>query len=137
MFDLNAPIIPGKSAAGVHIGQPIEGILAGESPAAVIEINSCTRFEFGTVRLWVENGKVSQVGVYAGYLGTLMQGIGIGATLGEIQSLLGPVVEDEEDHLIVEGMLGWCFDTEEWVAGRQSEKNPDVRVSEIYVFAAA
>ena len=137
MFDLNAPIIPGESAAGVRVGQPIEDILARVSPDATVEIHSGTKFEFGPVHLWVEDGKVSQVGVYAGYRGSLSQGIGIGSTLGGIQSALGPVVEDEDDNLIVGGMPGWCFETEEWVAGRQPEQNPDARVSEIYVFAAA
>jgi hypothetical protein len=137
MFDLNAPIIPGESAAGVRIGQPIEDILAWKSPDAVVEIHSCTKFEFGVVHLWVENGKVSQVGVCAGYRGSLMQGLGIGSTLGDIQSSFGPVVEDEDDNLIVEGRPGWCFETEEWMAGRQPEQNPNARVSQIYVFAVA
>jgi hypothetical protein len=137
MFDLNAPIVPGNSAAGVSVGQTVEGILAETPPQAVVDLYSCTRFEFGTVHLWVRNGKVSQVGVYAGYLGSLLQGIGIGSTIREIQSVLGPVVEDEEDNLIVEGSSGWCFETEEWLNGHQPDQNLDARVSEIYVFAAA
>ena len=137
MFDLNAPIIPGESAAGVSVGQPVDDILATETPDAVVELHGCTRFEFGPVRLWVRDGKVSQVGVYAGYHGRLRQGIGVGSTLGQVQSTLGRVVEDEEDNLVVEGMPGWCFETEEWAAGRLPEHNPDARVSEIFVFAAA
>src|SRR5688500_14542042 len=107
MFDLNAPIIPGESAAGIRVGQPVDSILAGDTPDAVVELHGCTRFEFGPVRLWVTNGKVSQVGVYAGYLGSLRQGVGVGSTLGQVQLTLGRVVEDEEDNLVVEGMHGW------------------------------
>jgi hypothetical protein len=137
MFDLNAPIVPGESAAGVRVGQPMEDILTGASPDAVVEMRSCIKFEFGPVRLWAENGRVVQVGVYAGYRGSLRQGIGVGSTLGEVQSALGPIAEDEDDNLIVAGMPGWCFETEEWAAGRGPEQNPDARVREIYVFAAA
>lgn len=117
--------------------QMIGGILAEELPDAVVEIHSCIKFEFGAMNLWVEDGKVLQVGVYAGYRGSLVQGISIGSALREIQLALGPVAEDEDDNLIVEGMHGWCFETEEWVAGHQPVLNPDARVSEICVFAAA
>jgi hypothetical protein len=136
MFDLNAPIIPGESAAGVRIGQPIEDILGWKSPDAIVEVHSCTKFEFGAVHL---GGKWEGVaGRRVCRLSRLSDaGSGIGSTVGDIQSSFGPVVEDEDDNLIVEGRPGWCFETEEWMAGRQPEQNPNARVSEIYVFAVA
>ncbi len=134
MFDLNASIIPGKSAAGVRVGQPIKDILARQSPEAVVELHGCNKYQFGSVHLWVKDEKISQIGLYAGYQGRLREAISIGSTIAEVKNLLGKVEEDEDDNLVVAGMSGWCFETEEWLEGRQSIQNPNARISEIYVF---
>ena len=134
MFDLNAPIIPGESAAGVRLGQPIKDILVRQTPDAVIELTDCEKYQFGSVRLWVSSGKISQIGLYADYRGRLKEGIGIGSTVEEVQTLLGKIEEDEDDNLVVVGTPGWCFETEEWLEGRQPEQNPKAKISEVYVF---
>ena len=134
MFDLDALIIPGESAAGIRLGQPIQGILAHQSPDVIIEIHDLEKYEFGSVHLWVESGKITQIGVYQEYRGCLKEGIGIGSTVEEVQNLLGKIEEDEDDVLVVAGMSGFCFETEKWFEGRQPEQNPKAKISEVYVF---
>ena len=134
MFDLNAPIIPGESAAGVRLGQPIKDILAYQSPDVVTEINDLEKYQFGSVHLWVNAGKISQIGLYAEYRGRLKESIGIGSTIEEVQNSLGKIEEDEDDNLVVAGISGFCFETEEWLDSHQPEKNPEAKISELYVF---
>jgi hypothetical protein len=110
MLDLNAPIVPGESAAGIRVGQRIEELRL--EPNAVKRLEECERWDFGPVRLWVRAGIVEQIGVREGYRGKVDDTVTIGATLSEIQERVGTVVEDDEDNLIVEGYPGWCFETE-------------------------
>ena len=134
MFDLDALIIPGESAAGFRLGQPIKDILVSQSPDAVVELNDCDKYQFGSVHLWVNAGKISQIGLYADYRGRLKEGIGIGSTIEEVENLFGKIEEDEDDNLVVDGKSGWCFETEEWLDGHQPEKNTRAKISEVYVF---
>ena len=137
MFDLDAAIIPGESAAGVCVGQTIADILVDEKPNAIVCLRAAIKYDFGIVHLWVTDGSISQIGLFSGYRGLMQSGIKIGSTIGEIQRAIGPVVEDDEDNLVVPGSLGWCFETEEWLEGHQPEQNPNAQVSEIYVFRPA
>lgn len=137
MFDLDAPIIPSESAAGLRIGHLIEDVLVHEKPNATVPLHGAIKYDFGPIHLWVANGTIFQIGVFAGYRGSLCSGIKIGSTIKDIQQAIGPVIEDEEDNLVVPGSPGWCFETEEWLEGHQPEQNPKARVSEIYVFRPA
>jgi len=137
MLVLDAPIIPGDSAAGLRIGTSIEDVLVHEKPNATVPLHGAIKYDFGPIHLWVANGSIFQIGVFAGYRGSLRSGIKIGSTIGEIQQAIGAVTEDEEDNLVVPGYPGWCFETEEWLEGHQPEQNPKARVTEIYVYRPA
>ena len=134
MLDLNAPIIPGYSAAGIRVGQPITEVLL-QAPTPVFEIlPTCTVYRFGAVWVWAQDGAVHQVGVFDGYTGTLPSGVCLGMPLVEVQRRMGPVVEEWDDTLMVQGSDGWCFDTTVWDKGWEVEQNLEARLVEIFVF---
>jgi hypothetical protein len=134
MFDLDAPIIPGQSAAGVHLGDSITELLEQIHPQEIFRLHGGKRYNFGSVALWEKDGKIKQIGLFAGYRGTLAEGIGIGSTIGDIKDKFGAFVEDEEDNLVVKDVPGWCFETEAWLASHQAEPDLMLRITEIYVF---
>jgi hypothetical protein len=135
MFNLNAPIIPGESAAGVRLGQPINGIISTVQPRAMISLHGSVKLHFESVTLWVKGKHVTQIGVASNYRGKIGGTIGIGSTIRDVQNTLGQVIEDEEDNLTVAGMAGWYFETEPWRESHELESNLDARVTEIFVHA--
>ena len=135
MFDLNAPIIPNISAAGIKIGQSAAKILAAATPASINQIENGQQLCFENVNVWTKNGLVDQIGVYAEYQGTIKGIIGIGSTMSDVQAAFGKIIEDDEDNLIIVGIPGCYFETEEWKHGHNIENNLDSRLIEIFVFA--
>jgi hypothetical protein len=140
-LDLDAEVRPGRSAAGVLIGTPIDKVLTYHVPEAVEVVReqivhgySTISYSFGPVRVWADDGIVSQVGVYEGYRG----GIGtihIGSTVQELAEHFKAVVyEDIEDVLVVAGVDGFCVETEQW-EGSRVEANMDKKITEMFVFA--
>jgi hypothetical protein len=135
MLDLTAPILPGHSAAGIRLGQPIAEVLL-HAPVPVTEkLFALTVYRFGAVWVWVQNDLVHQVGVFEGYVGTLPSGVGLGTSMAEVQRRMGRIVEDWDDALVVEGSDGWCFDTSAW-NGFEADQNLDARLVEICVYAS-
>jgi hypothetical protein len=136
--DLNAPIIPGKTAAGIAVGSTVKDFILRAAPTLTTELSSgVIRYEFGpVVKVWVRNGVVDQIGVYAGYHGLLDGKIGIGSTIAQVEDWCGsPVEEDEEDNLIAPGSHGWCFDTEDWVGELTVSSNRNAAVKQIFVLS--
>ncbi len=135
-FDLGAPISPGKSAAGVQLGDDLSKILEWAKPHTITPLTHGERYDFGSVVLWGNGeGKVEQIGLYSGYRGKVTNTVGIGSTLGEVAVTIGTVLEDEDDNLIVLGSPGWCIETHQW---RQQKNNlPDLAavIDEIYIFS--
>jgi hypothetical protein len=137
MIDLSAPIIPGVSAAGFHIGQFIERNWHGagikcvrESPSGAVGRSSDTvRYRSDSVDLWVANNVIQQIGVHGAYRGKLFGQITLGMTIEDIERRIGPCMEDGEDHLAIAGIEGLCFD----VAWRPNHpaKELDVRLPEL------
>jgi hypothetical protein len=136
MFDLNAPIVPGNSVAGMTLGAAATAIIGRATSAhtVVVLAPGHIKYDFGTVAVWVRGVHIAQIGVFRGYRGLMQGGVGIGSTLSEVQAVMGTISEDDDDNLVVSGSPGWCFETEEWLAGRRPIENPSVRVTEIYVF---
>lgn len=133
MLDLNAPILPGYSAAGIRLGQPVAEVLL-QSPAPVVEtLPTLTLYRFGAVSVWARDGLVDQVGVFAGYIGTLLSGVCLGMPLVEVQRRMGPVVEEWDDTLMVAGSDGWCLETTAWDNGWLVEQNLEARLVAIFV----
>ncbi|GAA3944535.1 hypothetical protein [Hymenobacter algoricola] len=56
--------------------------------------------------------------------------------LVEVQRRMGPVVEEWDDTLMVEGSDRWCFDTSAWANGWEVEQNLEARLVEIFVNTA-
>jgi hypothetical protein len=136
--DLDAPIIPGKSAAGIQVGTTVKDLIVGAVPTLTTELSSdIVIYEFGPfVKVWVRHGVVDQVGVYAGYHGLLDGKIGIGSTIAEIEDWCGcRVEEDEEENLIAPGRTGWCFNTEYWAGDHTGSTNRNAAVNMIFVFS--
>jgi len=134
--DIDAPIVPGKSAAGILIGTESKSLLSEAQPTATKQLqDGVIRHEFGpVVRVWTRQGVVDQVGVSVGYKGLLDGKIGIGSTIAEIEDWCGcPVEEDEEDNLIAFGRPGWCFETDAWVGDHTVSSNRNAVVNAIFV----
>ncbi|MCL4267589.1 MAG: hypothetical protein KJ069_30735 [Anaerolineae bacterium] len=135
VFNLDAPIVPGKSAAGVFIGDSIENILLQVKPFTITDWSQGKRYQFGSVNLWVNNeGKIKQIGLYSGYTGKIAKLIGIGSKITDVIASLGVVVEDEEDNLIVQGLPGWCFESSEWRSPQYTMPDPSASIIEIFIF---
>jgi len=129
-LDLNAPIYPGKSAAGVAIGQGVDSLA---EPLKRVQLSGVVRLDYACVSVWLTDGRVNQVGVHQGYTGTFRHCIGIGFSIGDVDRLIRPVHEDPEDNLVVLGSPGWCFDTSRW-RGDRLKDNYDTRITDIFVF---
>jgi len=116
MINHDAPILPGKGAAGLILGEQIETLLAKypdvfgaeEIVNPYVAVN-VTRYRSPSVSLWEENGHVFQVMVHGDYRGKLDCQIGLGSTIADIQSFCGQCAEDDEDNLTIEGISGLCF----------------------------
>lgn len=133
--NLIEPIVPGRSAAGISIGNKIRDLLEQARPLQTEEHGGLLIHDFGAAKVWSENGFVTQIGLYQGYKGLVDQKIGIGSTIGEIEDHFGcKVAEDQEDNLVVTGSRGWCFESEEWVSDTTVEGNRQAHVCAIFVF---
>jgi hypothetical protein len=136
MLDLNAPIIPGLSAAGIRVGSEHSELAeAGQSKPERIHGND-VKYRLGAVTLWVNDGLIEQVSVRSPYRGKVNGLIGIGDRIADVQAAFGPVVEDDDDNLVVPALPGWCFETEDWLSGRTPDGNGDAVIAEIFVFAS-
>lgn len=70
------------------------------------------RYRSAMVDLWVEAGIVYQIMVHHGYAGKLLGSIGLGSTIADIETRIGPWGEDEEDNLVIQNLPGFCFAVE-------------------------
>jgi len=91
MFDLDAEIIPGVSAAGITLGQPIAPVLRFRQPDAIEQRIGVRVLKYGAVWLFEPDGEgvVSQVCIFAGYRGKVSGSIGIGSRICEIEAAFG------------------------------------------------
>ncbi len=134
-MNLDDVIVPGESAAGIRVGQRINQVLAMEGSVEAERFHGVEKYVFGAVTLWARDGLITQVGVRSPYSGKLASGIGIGSTLGEVETAVGRVGQDGEDNLVVPTSPGWCFETEVWLRGKSARDNRSARITEILVFA--
>jgi hypothetical protein len=138
MLDLNAPIIPGVSAAGFYIGQFVErngpiGTPFVREPVhnAFDRPSNSVRYCSESVDLWVANSVIRQIGVHGVYRGKLLGQIMLGMTIEDIERRIGPCIEGDEDALAIAGVEGLRFD----VAWRPNHpaKGLDLRLPELRV----
>jgi hypothetical protein len=136
MIDLDASIVPGKSAAGVLVGSIVSELPATVPSQSTTKMPSGEKHDFGAVKVWAKNGVIIQVGVYSGYRGSLQPGIRVGSTISDVEDSFGcSVKEDEEDKLVVPNSPGWCFETEEWRNPQTVSNNRNARIVSIFVFS--
>lgn len=129
-INLEAPIVPGVSAAGVNIGQALEEL---PRPKKTTHLTNVDLLEFPSVTIWVKDGTVYQIGVRDGYNGRLDEVVGIGSTIADVADNFGDVTEDEYDNLVASSRPGWCFETTEWRNCHEVKFNLEARVTEILV----
>lgn len=134
-MNLYEPIIPGSCAAGIRLGDSIEAILARHKPLTVHQLYpGASKYLFQGVSLWVTDGRIDQIGVRAPYGGKLPEGIGLGATIAQVEASIGAVMEDDYDNLVVRNSPGWCFETEESLEDSTAMPSSNARLVEIYIF---
>src|SRR5713101_47643 len=96
-MNIDAPIVPGESAAGIQLGSPIEELLnehknafdSGEVVKPSFPTLVITRYRSAMVDVWVTKGKVETIMVHDGYRGKLMDKIGLGSTFADIERHIG------------------------------------------------
>jgi len=137
-LDLDAPILPGHGAAGLMLGESAARLPAPVPTGRRHESAGRKCHDFGAVLAWVRDGIIEQITLLPPYRGRIGSGsIGLGSTLREVSHELGPLLEDEHDYLVVEGMPGLSFETGMWrgVPGCETvEENLDANVTEIHVW---
>jgi hypothetical protein len=135
MIDLDAPIVPGKSVAGVSVGGAVNELLATVHAQSTVRVPIGERHDLGSVKVWAKDGVIIQVGVYSGYRGVLQPGIRVGSTISDVEGSFGcSVQEDEQDNLTVLNSPGWCFETERWKSPETVGNNRNARIVSIFVF---
>src|SRR5687768_11298075 len=103
-FDLDAPIIPGAAAAGLHLGQSIELVLDEHVPIATQYLATGKSYTFWGVKLWADDQRISRIGLVHGYRGTLRGStIRIGSS-GALLERLGTIAFNDDHHMIIEGL---------------------------------
>jgi hypothetical protein len=112
-LDLRAIISPGLSAAGLAIGDPIPEIPPDKERNLVfISGQEMTESTYGPVIILSQHDRIAEISLTEGFEGRTEKGIGIGSTLGEVETLYGEVkLEDSEELFFTPSTPGWCFDT--------------------------
>ncbi len=140
-MNIEAPIVPGESAAGIQLGSPIEEVLnehknafsSGEvvnlSPSFPLNI----QYRSAMVDVWAIEGRVEQIMVHDGYRGKLMGKIGLGSTFADIERYIGAWEEDEEDNLVIRDCPGLFFRVEGYFPELKDPAFRDAPMKEIYV----
>jgi hypothetical protein len=137
-LDWDADIVPGIEAAGLRLGasiatavQTYAALFTAESLYDALKRPTGLRYHSPNVDLWSHDGTIAQIMVYGNYRGRLAHAIGLGSTIADIETLIGPCIEDDEDNLIVTNLPGISFEIGATYA------DPDWRhapIIEMYVF---
>jgi len=135
MIDLDAPIMPGKGAAGLSIGTGVSNLLAAVRPRSTRTRFDAVKYDLGEISVLSKSGNIAEIGLYPGYWGILPPAIHIGSTIADVEDCYGcSVEEDDDDNLIVPGFHGWCFETEQWKGLHTVSDNRNARIIAIFVF---
>lgn len=118
-LDLAAPIFPGVGAAGLTLGTRVATL----PPDALARfrseriINTCIQAPTGEVfyrapgiEFMATNGVIDQIVTLEGYTGYLGGTVRPGMTVAEVEAELGPIVEDDEDALLLRDVPGIALD---------------------------
>lgn len=142
-MDKTAPLIPGKSAAGIRIGSSIERVLQDQGTHFLAEevqhpffprTVPLMRYRSAMVDLWIKAGIINQIMVHDGYAGKLLESIGLGSTIADIEAHIGPCEEDEEDNLVIQHLPGFCFVVEGLFSSLNDPAFRRAPIRQMYVF---
>ena len=114
MINLNSAILPGIGAAGLYIHHPLGDVMRQSALQYNIEtiINRGVIYRSESVDVWTQNDIIFQIMLHGKYRGCLPHNIGIGSSLHEVRTRLGPTTLDEEDNLIVVGIEGMALEVD-------------------------
>jgi len=125
--------------AGLRLGTAIGPVLQAHGAVftaeplydALKQPTGLRRYRPPNVDLWRHDGAIAQIMVHGKYRGRLAHAIGLGLTIPDVETVIGPCAEDDEDTLIVTTLPGICFEIGATYA------DPDWRhapIVEMYVF---
>ncbi|HLQ28238.1 MAG TPA: hypothetical protein VK140_03260 [Ktedonobacteraceae bacterium] len=144
-MNIEASIVPGESAAGIQLGSRIEEILKEQETHFLSEEivhpllpspTTLRRYRSAMVDLWVREGIVDQIMVHDGYRGKLMDKIGLGSTIADIEMQIDAWEEDEEDNLVIRDLPGVGFEIEGYFPDLKDPAFRHAPIKDIYVFQA-
>lgn len=117
VLDLDADIIPGAGAAGLRLGTAIGTVLQAHGAVFTAEAlydalrrPSGHRYHSPSVDLWSHDGTIAQIMVHGNHRGRVAHAIGLGSTIADVETAIGPCAADDEDNLIVTTLPGICFE---------------------------
>lgn len=124
-INIHEPIIPGKSIGGILLGETIEIVL--ERLNLPFKQTSSWHFIFADVSLWVnETGEIFQISAHHNYKGKILEKISLGNTPEDVERLIGKIMLNDEDNLVIDGIDGLCFEID-------VNQNPST-INEIFIF---
>ncbi len=96
---LNKPILARRGAAGLKLGDSVELVykLLGKAAEKNEIRQGMFKLNYKEVVLWLDGGKVDQIGLYSGYLGKTDDGVGIGITKENLKNIWGLDLAYHED----------------------------------------
>lgn len=137
MINNSDPIIPGKSAAGIMLGDDISKIIEFNVNYEMDDHGICILYTFESTSLWVEDAKVVQISVFNNYRGRIDEKVGINSLIKDIVNNYGEISEGDSDNLIAVNSPGWSFETDDWNTDYSNDlhidKNLEIPVTEIFV----
>jgi hypothetical protein len=131
MHDDDEQIVPGLRIGPFRLGEaeaPLRARLAGadvkEEDRGAVRV-----IEGHNVSLFVEDGVVTQVGVHGDHPARTSDGLRLGMTLREVRGTLVADLFDEV--LLLDGVAGLCFTTDEGLGDIDDETSDEETVLEL------
>jgi hypothetical protein len=139
VYDLSAPIVPGKSLGGILLGAPADSLIPHLDILDEETIGKGhIRYEIDSMDIWVKDSVVVQLSAMDDYTGTIDGKVSIGSTIHKTVNTVGPLTENEDGHIIATKSEGVKFSTDNWIEASDSKLNLAVNIiqtlTEIFVF---
>ena len=111
LIDIDAPIVPCVEAAGLKIYQKLSCIPESFQFDERTKDDGLYKphifgYDSDNVRIMIYKNIILEITVFGNYQGKILGSIGIGSTLEDVERLLGPWEEDDDDQLVVRGLAG-------------------------------
>lgn len=144
-IDLNAPIVPGHSAAGFTIGMMIRDIDAEvlgsfrfteKINKYISDLPPLHEYSTDDIILYFNRDKLTQIGLMGNYKGKLETNLGLGDMVRDFEKKHGAMKQGGEDELSFANLKGLCFEVDysKYNSGNWKTAIPNLPVTEIYIF---